>query len=45
MELKDLRREKVLVDIISERDAMIDTLIQEIEKLKAQLADKAKEGK
>jgi len=45
MELKYLRREKVLVDIISERDAMIDTLIQEIEKLKAQLADKAKEGK
>ncbi len=45
MELRDLRREKVLADIISERDAMIDTLIQEIEKLKAQLADKAKEGK
>ncbi len=45
MELKDLRREKILADIISERDAMIDTLIQEIEKLKAQLADKAKEGK
>ena len=45
MELKDLRREKILADIISEWDAMIDTLIQEIEKLKAQLADKAKEGK
>jgi uncharacterized small protein (DUF1192 family) len=45
MELKDLRREKILTDIISERDAMIDALIQEIEKLKAQLADKAKEGK
>ena len=40
-----MRREKILADIISERDAMIDTLIQEIEKLKAQLADKAKEGK
>ena len=44
MELKDLRREKVLTDIISERDAMIDALIQEIEKLKAQLSE-SKEGK
>lgn len=45
MDLRDLRREKVLVDIISDRDGMIDSLIQEIETLKVQLAEAKKEDK
>lgn len=45
MELKEIRRERVLADIISDRDAMIDILVQENEKLKEELKAVKKEGK
>lgn len=45
MELKEIRRERVLADIISDRDAMIDILVQENEKLKEELKAVKKEDK
>lgn len=43
MTIQEIVREKVLVEIISERDAMILNLIQENEKLKVKPTEKPKE--
>lgn len=38
----EIIREKILVEIIAERDAMIINLVQEIEKLKAEIKEAEK---
>jgi hypothetical protein len=47
MTIKEIQREKILTEIISERDAMIEMLVSENEKLKnlnAELTAKLKEA-
>ncbi len=44
MTLSEIAREKILVEIIAERDAMIIRLFQEVEKLKAEKKETKKEG-
>ena len=43
MTLTEIAREKVLVETIAERDAMIINLVQEIEKLKAEMKETKRE--
>lgn len=47
MELKDLQRERTLTEMIAERDTMVINLVQEVTRLKAEIAElkTKKEGK
>lgn len=43
MDIKDIAREKILVEMLTERDQMILNLFQELQELKRQLKEMEKE--
>ncbi len=43
MDIKDLAREKILVEMLAERDQIILNLFQEVQELKKQLKEMEKE--